>query len=359
MDSVCDPNITFSDNGCNHCTRFALLKSERTSTSEKTLSSLVEKIKKRGYGRKYDCIVGVSGGVDSSYVLHWAVKNNLRPLAVHVDNGWNSDLSVSNIEILIRKLNVPLRSVVLDWEKFRECQIAVLNKAIPDGEIPTDHGIYSSIWKIASETKTPTILSGMNFWTESINVPYWSYGHMDGKYVASICDIKSNKQLPFSLLKPFDLFKYSIIKRISSVSILNYIKYDKKTALDTLMSLYEYRPYDGKHFESDYTKFYQAIVLPEQFNIDKRKGHLSDLIYSQQLTREEALRQLSKDIITREDRTHLISLVAEKFSMPKDELYAIIQKPPTSRNSYKSNKKLFNLIKILLQKLRKFGVYPK
>jgi len=362
MDDLVDPDIQFDNDGvCNHCHRYSSLSRDRLNLDDGAFASIIDGIKHRGRGKKYDCIVGVSGGVDSSYVAYLAAKSGLRVLAVHVDNGWNSELAVRNIEQLVKVLGIPLRTVVLNWNEFKSLQIAFLRASTPDGEIPTDHAIYASLWRTAHQTGTKTILSGMNFQTESIYVPSWSYGHMDSKYLRSV-SLKNGGPEKFQSIPTislFDLTYFTFIRHIRSVSILNYIPYVKQDVITTLRKELDWRPYEGKHFESSYTKFYQGYVLPKQFNIDKRKGHLSDLIYSGQINRERALRILSESPVTPSDTEDLKRFVCTKFGLSKEDLEEIISTHPMDRSSYSSHISTINKIKSGLRLLRRWGLYPK
>jgi N-acetyl sugar amidotransferase len=360
MDIECDPDIRFDLEGkCNHCKRYEDLISSRVTHDPAIFQKLISTIKKKGKNKKYDCIIGLSGGVDSSFVAYLAKKNNLRPLAIHLDNGWNSELSVKNIEQIVKKLDIPLKTIVLNWEEFRDLQLAFLKAGVPDGEIPTDHAINASIWQIASKMKIPFILSGMNFQTESINVPHWSYGHMDSKYIKSV-NYKNNgpKLKTFPLMSLVKLAFYNF-KGIKSISILNYLEYNKNDVTDTLKKEIGWRPYKGKHFESSYTKFYQGYVLNKQFKIDKRKGHLSDLIYSKQLSRDDAVNELKLSALDVSDANIMKKYVARKFKITEKNLDEIILMPRKSRDAYSSNLWVIKKIKSILLYLRKHGLYPK
>ena len=196
MSNDSDFSIIFDENGvCSHCLRYDSLVTSRVfegKKGEEKLNRLVEQIKKAGQGKKYDCIVGVSGGVDSTYVAYLTKKLGLRPLAVHFDNGWNSSLAVENIQKTLDKLDIDLDTYVIDWDEFSDLQIAFLKASVPDGEIPTDHGIDALMWQKAAEHGVKYILSGMNFATESISVTDWSYGHSDWRYIKNIHQMYGN-----------------------------------------------------------------------------------------------------------------------------------------------------------------------
>ena len=199
MNNKVNKEIEFDSQGlCHHCKRYdELVEKRMVHINERTeaLKNLVAKIKKAGVGQDYDCIVGVSGGVDSTYVAWLTKELGLRPLAIHLDNGWNSELAVSNIEKVLNGLNIDLFTRVLDWEEFKDLQIAFVKCSTPDGEIPTDHAIFATLWKEAAKKNIRYIISGMNFATESISVPNWSYGHSDWRYVKYIQSTFGSKKL--------------------------------------------------------------------------------------------------------------------------------------------------------------------
>jgi N-acetyl sugar amidotransferase len=297
MDTVADRNIFFNKLGiCNHCQRYDEMFSTRVvrgAPGKDFIEELVKKIKNAGRGLDYDCLIGISGGVDSTYVAWLVKKLGLRPLAIHLDNGWNSELAVKNIERILRKLEIDLHTCVLNWEEFRELQIAFLKASTPDGEIPSDHAISSVLWREAVKRGVKYIISGMNFTTESVSVPNWSYGHSDWRYIKSVNKLFGSVKLRtyphFSLLY---LMYVNLFRRIRIVSILNYIDYNKKEAMELLTNELDWEYYGGKHYESIYTRFYQGYLLPKKFGIDKRYGHLSDLIKSDQIYRSQAIDEL-------------------------------------------------------------------
>ncbi len=338
MDTT-DPDIVFAKSGiCNRCrdyernraTFYASIKDR-----EQALSQIIDEIKTSGKGRDYDCILGVSGGVDSSYLAYTAKNLGLRPLAIHLDNGWNSELAVSNIENLLKHLNIDLFTHVLDWDEFRDLQLAFLKASTPDSEIPTDHAIRALLMGKAAEMGQQYILDGSNLATEGIVSPAWSRGHADWKYISNV-----HKQFGTVPLRKFPHFSYwdtiyfRFIKRQRHIHLLDYVDYQKNEALKTLQTELNYKPYPGKHHESVYTRFYQAYILPCKFGYDKRKWHLSDLIMSNQITRDQALAELSKPTYTdAEIRTDKI-FVAKKLGVTEEEFDRIIALPPKTMFDY-------------------------
>ena len=364
MNSDVDSSIFFDEQGlCNHCSRYDQLKSSRLfakNGAEIALNKIVLKIKKAGLGKNYDCIVGVSGGVDSSYVVYLVKSLGLRPLAVHLDNGWNSELAVKNIENILKKLDVDLVTIVLDWNEFRDLQLSFLKASTPDGEIPTDHAIFAALWREAARRKIKYIISGMNFATESISVSNWSYGHSDWRYIKGVHKIFGKKDLKtyphFSFLY---LIYINLIKGIRTVSILNYFNYNKEQVMSILQKDLNWIYYGGKHYESIYTRFYQGFLLPKKFGIDKRYAHLSDLINSGQISKDAALAELDKDNYPIQQKDDDMFFVMKKLELSQDEFLKIMKQPKKNFSDYPNSSKFLFLLKFVVNKLRFYGVYPK
>jgi len=288
-------DIWFDDSGeCKYCKIHDEMEKRHPLGTEgkQRLEQLVESIKKDGRSKEHDCIVGVSGGRDSTYSLYTAVQLGLRPLAVHFDNGWNSDVAVSNIKNAVSKLNVDLHTVVADWEEFKDLQIAFLWASVPDAEIPTDYAIYSTLYKVASEEGIKYIINGHSFRTEGTSPLTWTY--MDGKYLKSVHRRfgKLKKIKSFPIMSMSRLLYHIFGKRIREVRLMEYIDYRKKRVDEILSRELGWKYYGGHHHESIYTNFFQSYLLPQKFNIDKRKTEYSALIRSGQMTREEALKEI-------------------------------------------------------------------
>jgi len=278
---------------CNFCELHEKLE-KKYPIDETLLLQIIDKIKTRGKNKKYDCVIGVSGGVDSTYLIYMAKKWGLRPLAVHLDNGWNSDMAVNNLQQIVKELGVDLRIEKVNWDEFRELQIAFLKASVPDIEIPTDVGIYATLFKIAAEEKIPSIINGHSFRTEGTQPLNWTY--MEGKYVESVYKQFYGRRLKhFGNLKIQNLIYYILIKRIKEYRPLEYMIYDKKEAAKVINKKISWQDYGGHHFESIYTRFMASYILPTKFNIDKRKVTLSAQIRSGLLSRKEA-----SDIIKKE-----------------------------------------------------------
>ena len=359
-----DAEIIFDDQGvCNHCLRYDVLKDTRTIPREnaaKEMKLLIDKIKRRGKGKEYDCIVGVSGGVDSTYVAYLAKINGLKPLAVHLDNGWNSDLATKNIHKVLKKMDIDLVTHVIDWNEFKDLQKSFLDASVPDGEIPTDHAIDAILWKTAGKYNIKFILSGMNFATVSLSVPAWAYGHSDWKYIKAV-----HKKFRNSSLSSYPhfgfmyLFYINFVKNVRIASLLNYIDYDKSETIKLLERELDWVSYGGKHYESIYTRFYQGYVLPEKFNIDKRRGHLSDLVNSEQITRTEALLEIEEPALSKNMLRDDKKFVIKKLDYTEKSFEKMLSSKNRTFREYPNSYSFVQFLRRLVNMLRKFDLYPK
>lgn len=345
-------DIEFDTQGnCNYCNEFIvkLSKTKKTSDQKKIDKiKLVEKIKAQGVGRNYDCIVGVSGGVDSSYVLYLAVKNGLRPLAVHLDNGWNSELASHNIANLTSHLDVDLYTHVINWKENRDLQRSFFTANVVDIEMLMDNAMLALNYRMAARHKVNSILSGVNTATEGMNMPKgWNHLKFDARNIKSIH--KAYGTLPIKthvLLSTMGFIWYEYIRRIKWLPFLDYFDFNKDQAVELLVNECNYKPYPYKHYESVFTRFYQAYILPKKFGIDKRRLHLSTLIISDQLTREVALQKLVElpyvdATLERQD----IKFVLKKLGYTESEFDKYINSPGVSHNLYKSEEPLWNFLK--------------
>ncbi len=364
MNDEVDTEITFDMNGiCKHCQRYDRLVSSRVlggDEGKKKLERLVLKIKSAGHKKDYDCIIGVSGGVDSTYVAYLVKSLGLRPLAIHFDNGWNSELAVKNIESVLKKLDIDLYTYVINWAEFKDLQLSFLKASTPDGEVPTDHAIFALLWREASQRGIKHIISGMNFKSESISVPNWAYGHSDWRYVKDIH--RKFGQMTLKTYPHFSLFYLvyvNLIKRIRTVSILNYIDYDKEEAKKLLTKELGWRSYGGKHHESIYTRFYQGVFLPQKFAIDKRYGHCSDLINAGQMSREEALLNVKKPTYDAQIQANDREYVIKKLGLSESAFQDILDAPLKNFKDYKNSSKGVQFFKNVVNWMRAYGLYPK
>lgn len=363
MDTT-DPEITFDDNGvCNHCKRYEIELPKRVFRgveAEQKLLKKIEAIKRAGKNKEYDCIIGVSGGVDSTYVAYLTKELGLRPLAIHFDNGWNSELAVSNIEKVLNKLNIDLLTYVIDWEEFKNLQLSFLKASTPDGEIPTDHAINALLFREAAKHNIKHIINGMNFATESMAIKMWAYGHSDWKYIRSIHKLFGSSSLKrYPHYNFFNLFYWVFIRKIEVVSILNYINYEKDEVMKLIQDKLDWVYYGGKHYESVYTRFYQGYVLPVKFNIDKRKGHLSDLIKSGQLSREKALEEIKAEGYSQELFNIDKPFVLKKLELTEEEFQKIMDAKPKTFMEYPNNFTKVEKLKKFVNFLRSKDLFSK
>lgn len=344
MDTT-DPEITFDAEGVsNHwyeyqeAARRQLLPTEDATAK---LNQLVDLMKRAGGGKPYDCVLGLSGGVDSSFLAHLAVERGLRPLVVHFDNGWNSELAVSNIERLVKALNLDLHTFVMDWPEFRDLQRAYFKASVVDLEVPTDHMILGALYQIATKNSLKYILSGTNVATEAILPRRWYYPKFD---LANLRDIhKQFGTLPLSKLPALGFWQmtyYNQLRGVGSAALLDLIDYNKADAKRLLTERYGWRDYGGKHYESVFTRFYQGYILPHKFNIDKRRAHLSTLICSGQLSRAEALTELEQPTYDPSMQAEDKRFVAKKLGFTESEFDAILTLPNRRHEEFATDLKL-------------------
>lgn len=353
-----DPDITFDNNGyCNHCNEYFEKTSKHTyhgKSSDYKLVNLVEKIKKSGKNKDYDCIIGISGGVDSIYTAYSTKKLGLRPLAVHLDNGWNSELAESNIEKTLDKLNIDLVTIVLDWPEFRDLQLAFLKASVIEAETPTDIAILAVLHQVADQHNIKYIFSGGNYATEGILPKYWHYNAKDVRYLRAI-----HKKFGIRKLKTFPTFGfykemyYKIIKGINMVYPLNYMHYNKKEAIKILEKELGWCNYGGKHHESIYTKFIQSYYLPEKFGIDYRRATFSTQICSGEITRDYAFLQLNTSpydtVKIEEDKAY----VCKKLGLSHEELNEIMRLSPKPSKEYPNDEKKLEFVYYIYRKLKR------
>lgn len=344
LDTNDDQSISFDSAGvCNYCRDYKkryVDDAPSRAQLDQGLKEILDKLKQEKVGKKYDSIIGLSGGVDSSYLAYKAKHLGLNPLLVHFDNGWNSELAVQNIERIINYTGFDLYTYVVDWEEFRELQLAYIRSGVLDWEIPTDHGFFATLYNQAYKNKIKYLLTGHNHQTEAILPKSMRWSKMD---VANIKDI--NKKFGTGRIKTFPLlgfFKYIYyqkICKIERINILEYIDYNKTEAKEIIIRELGWRDYGGKHYESIFTRFYQGYVLLKKFGFDKRKAHLSNLICSNQITRDEALEELKKDpydpVQLEEDKEYVI----KKLRISPQEFDSIMSSAPVSHLEFDSYEK--------------------
>ncbi len=358
MDTT-DPDILFDKDGVsNHWYNyFEKLKDfhKDANLRDRKFNKLIEEIKRSNVNKDFNCIIGVSGGVDSTYTCYIAKQHGLRPIAVHFDNGWNSEMAVSNIEKTLKKLDIDLYTYVVDWNEFKDIQLSFLKASTPDAEVPTDHGMIALLYKTAYKFGIKHILTGVNVSTESLLPLRWGYGYFDLRYIKGIQKkFGTYKIKSFPTLSLFQLFFFSKIIGIKFISFLDYIDFNKDVALETIKNKLNWQYYGGKHYESVYTRFFQAYILPRKFKIDKRKAHFSNLICSNQMTRDEAITELKKDIYPPEKLELDKRFVINKFNLSQDEFDEIIRSEVKYFDDYKSNYKLFEILKKIKRFLLKY-----
>jgi N-acetyl sugar amidotransferase len=348
MDSS-DPHIYFNNNGvCNHCTEFLAKRAQynyRGESSDLELSNWISKIKKAGKGKKYDCVVGLSGGIDSSYAAYIAKQNGLRVLAVHMDNGWNSEEAVSNIRKIAQKLEIDYESYVLDWEEFKSIQLAFLKASVPEADTPTDIAILSALHKIAAKYGIKHIISGGNFATEGILPPSWHYNAKDLTYFKHICRkfgaVKLKKFPTFGFLSEM---YYKLVKGIKMVYLLNYVPFDKEGAMQFLQEKLDWKYYGGKHYESRYTGFIQSFYLINKFGIDYRRATLSSQICVGRINREDALKELEALPYKEEKVGEEKNYIAKKLGISADEFQQLLELAPKWYWDYPNDEKRLGFI---------------
>ena len=344
-----DPEISFDSIGnCNHCSEFIEKRSlfnYRGAESDLLFKQEIARIKKEGQGKSYDAIIGLSGGIDSSYVAHLCQKAGLRLLAVHLDNGWNSEEAVQNIRNIARKLNIDYESFVLDWEEFRDLQVAFLKAAVPEADTPTDIAILAALHKVASNYGVKNIISGGNFATEGILPGAWHYNAKDLRYFNHIQKSFGTKQLKhfpkFGFLKEM---YYKIFRGIKMTYLLNHVLFIKEEAISFLEKELDWKYYGGKHYESLYTGFIQSYYLFTKFGIDYRRATLSSQICTGETTRDEALLILetlpfSDDKVLAEKK-----YIAKKLGLTLEALELIFASPAHWYTDYPNDKKRLNFI---------------
>lgn len=351
MDSG-EPDISFDAQGyCNYCTEYfdrepgIIFKGK---SGRDKLQEIVDRIKVEGKNKEYDSILGISGGVDSTYVAYWAKKLGLRPLAVHFDNGWNSELAVKNIENILNVLDIDLYTYVVDWEEFKDLQLSFLKASVANSEIPTDHGFLALLYKIAAEKNIPYFLTGTNFATEGILPAAYGYLSVDLKHILAIQKQFGSKKLrTYPKLSLTKYLYYRFSHGVTKVPILNYIDYDVEDAMRTIEDKLGWQYYGGKHYESIYTRFFQSYILPRKFGIDKRKAHFASLICSGQMNRGEALDKLSEDPYPEQLMIQDKEYVTKKLGLTEEGFERIMNQSVKSFNDYPNNSKIFSFLSSL------------
>jgi len=354
LDNISDPDISFDENGIsNYYYQFEefvnILPDEETRN--KQFKNYINTIKQSSKGKKYDCILGLSGGLDSSYLALLAKDNGLNPLVVHFDYGWNTDIAIRNIELITKKLNFDLYTYVIDWEMIKDLQRSYYLASVIDLDVPADHTIFGAIFKIAKKMKIKYILSGSNFQTELIMPKTWNYLKTD---LMNIKNIHSRfGKNTFQNIPTNGIFQQLYYKScgIESVPLLYYTDYVKNDVITRLKNEIGWQDYGGKHFENIYTRFYQGYVLPYKFGVDKRKAHLSNLVFSKQISLEDAENEYNNNNYTHSMMKSDFEFIAKKLDFSSDEFENILNKENIPHEfygaDYKRRELLFKLLNIL------------
>ena len=345
MDNIADPDITFDENGiCNYFYEYLETEKQQVlkgKAGQKKYNEIIAKIKTDGKGKKYDCILGVSGGVDSTYLAFLAKEAGLRVLCVHFDNGWNSELAVQNIQNIVEKCGFDLYTYVIDWEEFKDIQLAYFKANVIDIEAVTDIAIFSALDIICKEKGIKHIIDGRNVVTEVTLPKAWIC-----KNTSNLRDIHkrfgTQKLKAYPLMSPIRRRLVARTKPFQSWPLLNYVVYDKKIAKQKIITELSWRDYGGKHYESVFTRFYQGYILPAKFKVDKRKAHLSNLIFSGQLSKEEALFELSQPIYPVELFEKDLLFVMKKLGFTQEAIAIYISEPEVLHATYSMSLSIFD-----------------
>lgn len=346
LDTLDDPHMSFDERGvCQYESEYRKAVSKHIPSAadrQAKLDELVARIKTDGAGRSYDVIVGVSGGVDSTYVALLAKELGLRPLAVHCDNGWNSELAVKNIENIVNRLGIDLFTYVIDWEEFRDIQLSFFKASVVDIELVSDHAIFATLIHQAVNHKVKHILSGTNVVTECTLPSHWVWHKTDHVNIQAI-----HRQFGTKPLKTYPFMDWRVKKwhqmfgRITQTSILHYVPYHKSTVKQRIIDELGWRDYGGKHYESIFTRFYQGYILPTKFGIDKRKAHLSDLIFAGQITKDEALGELQKPAYNADQYKIDREFVLKKLGLTDAEFETLMRLPPRRHDEFPIERGIF------------------
>lgn len=356
-----DPDIRFDDDGVsNYVHDFAAFMEGMPppEARQSELESRIAQIKAEGKGKRYDCVLGLSGGVDSSYLAYLSKEWDLRPLVVHFDNGWNSELAVDNIERIVSRLGFELATHVMNWEEFRDLQRSYFLASVVDIEVPTDNLIFGALFRLAAKHKVRTILSGTNYATEWLMPPRWNYRKNDAVNIKSIqATFGSRKLKELPILGVWNQGRYTLLNGIRTFAPLDLVHYSKASAKKLLMEELGWRDYGGKHYESVFTRFYQGYVLPKKFGIDKRRAHLSTLILTGEITRDEALAELQQPTYCEELQAEDRAYVGKKLGFSEEEFDRILGAAPITHETYgtdaRQRERYFRMVRALSALRRK------
>jgi N-acetyl sugar amidotransferase len=342
---------------CNYCRNFeqrlATYQPASAAELKRRLEELVARVKADGRGKPYDCIVGISGGADSAFTLYSVKKQGLRPLAVHMDNGWNSELAVNNIENLVRKLDVDLHTHVINWNEYRRLMQAFFDADVVDVELLYDNAMLAVNYQAANKYGIKWILGGTNTTTEGMEMPdTWNWFKFDKKNILALARRSRTKIDTFPTIGTLEYVFNKAVRRVRWLPFLDYFDYFKPKCIEILVSEVGYRTYPYKHYESIFTRFYQGYILPTKFHIDKRKLHLSTLLMSGQLTRDEALRTMDRiPYPSHADLQRDIDYFVKKMGWTQEQLDEYLARPQVPHARYGTEKPLWDRFARLARRL--------
>lgn len=356
-----DSNIVFDSRGwCDYCNNYhsnILPNWHPDERGERELQPVIERIKRDGRGKDHDCLIGISGGVDSSYVTYLAkAKFGLRPLLFHVDAGWNSQQAVNNIEKLVDALGVDLHTEVVDWQEMKDLQLAFFKAQVPHLDTPQDHAFFAALYNFAAKHGFKYILTGANYSTECVREPLeWHYHATDLRQLKDIHQrfgTRPLKTFPLADIFTYKLY-YRFVKGVRVVKPLNHVPFHKEEAMQELVDKFGWQKYAHKHYESRFTRFYEGYWLPTKFGYDKRRAHFSSLILTGQLTRAEALERIAKPAYDADTLAHDFEYIATKLDLTVPQLEALKAGP---NKTYRDYRNAMTFIELGTRVLRAVGV---
>lgn len=360
MDTT-DPDIVFDADGTSSWVRYyrdQILPRWNPAGNEAAFRGLIDRIKADGRRKEYDCALGLSGGVDSSYLAYLAKREGLRPLVVHTDAGWNSDVAVRNIENIVKSCGFDLTTIVIDWEEMADLQRAFLKAGLPNQDIPQDHVIFAAFYGLAARHRIKWVLSGHNFACESVLPPAWGYSSADLRHLTAVH--RRFGERPLGSFPRMSSAKYGILYTLVGgmrlAKPLDLVPYNKADAMRTLEREFGWQYYGGKHFESRWTRYFQGWWLPTRFGFDKRLAHLSSLILSGQITRDQALDELAGAPYTEPMMRDDLELILRKLKFSADEWAGLMELPLHGHDEFPTSTAFTRVLTVGRDVLRRTGV---